>query len=100
MTSDRSATTRELGRVRVDVTLPPALAAALRTYARTWQVSLSLVAELACVAYLQERASRADQSPVRLRIRKRPGPLAQVERRITGEARAALRSRGGRPSLP
>ena len=82
--------------MRVDAMLPPTLAQALRTYGRTWQVPLSVVVELACASYLRERAGRADGSPIRIRLRRRRGPLAAVEQRLSEEAVLALRGRGGR----
>lgn len=83
-------------RVRVDVTLPPALAAALRNYGRAWNIPLSTVVELAGVAYLKDRAGRTDQAPIRHRFRERRGPLAKVERSLANAEIAALRARGGR----
>lgn len=83
-------------RERIDVTMPPPVAAGLRAYARTWHISLSVVVELACAAYLEERAGRVDQAPIRLRFRQRRGPLAKVERHISDATIADLRARGGR----
>jgi hypothetical protein len=78
------------------VTLPSAVAVALREYARARQIPLSTIIELACAAYLEERAARADQAPLRLRLRERRGPLASVERQLSETALSVLRARGGR----
>lgn len=89
-------TSADTRRVRVDAMLPPVLAEALREYGRTWQVPLSVVVELACASYLRERASRADGSPIQVRLRRRRGPLSVVERRLSEEAVVELQARGGR----
>ena len=83
-------------RVRVDVTLPRTLAAALREYGRTWKIPLSTVVELASAAYLKDRRGRADQAPFRRRFRQRRGPLAKVERQLGDAKVAVLRTHGGR----
>lgn len=83
--------------VRLETILEHALANDIRAYARMWRVPVSLVVEVACAAFLADRAGRADNGPFRPRLRQRRGPRAKVERQLSKALAEERRSRGGRP---